>query len=67
MVHVEDIDVPILVFLVQMHRELVRCGEVVVCGNDLSCGWIRVSIHQTRSLYLQHVVLVLVVELDEYA
>ena len=66
MVHVEGIDVSILVFLVHMHREQVHCDEVVVCY-DLSCRGIHVSIHQSQGVVLQQVVFVLVVELDEYA
>ena len=66
MVHVEGIDVPILVFLVHVHREQVHFDVVVACY-DLNCRAIRVSIHPLQGVVLQQVVIVLVVELDEYA
>ena len=66
MVLVEDIDGTTLVFLVRMHQEQVHYDEVVE-SYDLSCRWIRESIHHSQGVVLQQLVLVVVVELDEYA
>ena len=66
MVHVEGSDMPILVFLVHVHREQEHF-DVVVASYDLSCRVKRVSIHPSQGVVLQQVVFVLVVELDEYA
>ena len=66
MVLVEDTDGTTLVFLVRMHQEQVHYDEVVE-SCDLSCRWIRESIHQSQGVVLQRLILVLVVELDEYA